>query len=158
MLGTCGAMMTETHLGLCHGFEHGLNLLMEIGHQHLLQGLYLVQSIGQKLEAFQHQGPLLHQQVTAGGFQIMVRYAGQIFVFQWLSHLELIWSLQFFSQPTHQCTVAHPRRETLQRRDISLTKCQGVPWSLATWNRRKKSSSIIDLQQQLPWKLGAADP
>lgn len=123
-LGTCGAMMTETHLGLCHGFEHGLNLLMEIGHQHLLQGLYLVQSVGQKLEAFQHQGPLLHQHVTAGGFHFMVRYAGQIFVFQWLSHLGI--DMESANSSVYSCTSKKGNTAKAKHQHNQMPRCPMV--------------------------------
>lgn len=49
----------QCYLALSHGFEHGLNLLGELWHQHLLQGLYLVERVSQQLEALQDQSTFL---------------------------------------------------------------------------------------------------
>ena len=52
------------HLGFGHALQHGLYLLLETGHQQLLQGHYLVQCISQQLKTFQHQYALLQGAYT----------------------------------------------------------------------------------------------
>ena len=63
-----------SYLRLSHGFEHGLNLLVEVWHQNLLQGLYLVQRVSQQLEAFQDQQSLLQHHVQC--FQAVLQTVG----------------------------------------------------------------------------------